>query len=149
MEERPQHRPLPEPNPVTQQAHRRQSFWQIKLPLALGAGLALMAGVGVILTSIRGTGDASRWADISLMWLILQIMPLGLILAGVLMAVIYLLARMISVLPGYSRLLLGYFMLARAQVESLSRASAEPILRLHSLSASVRAFWDALLHKPD
>lgn len=147
MEERPQPRSLPEPNPVTQQAHRRQSFWQIKLPLAIGVGLALIAGAGAIVASVRGTGDVSRWASVSLIWLILQITPLVLILAGVTAAMVYLLSAMIPVIPRYMRLVWGYFMLVQGQAERLSRVSAEPFLRIQSIAASVQAFWDALLRK--
>lgn len=147
MEERPQTRPLPAPNPVTQQAHRHQSFWQIKLPLAIGVGLALIASAGTIVATVRGAGGISRWASISLIWLILQITPLVLILIGVTAAMVYLLSVMIPVVPRYMRLLWGYFILARGGAERLSRISVEPFLRVHSIAASIRAFWDALLHK--
>lgn len=147
MEERPQPRRLPEPNPVTQQAHRHQSFWQIKLPLALGVCLALIAGAGVIVASVRGAGDVSRWANISLIWLILPMMPLVLILAGFTAAMVYLLSVMIAVIPRYTRLVWGYFILAKGQAERLSRISVEPFLRIQSITASLRAFWNALLQK--
>ena len=147
MAERVQPPPLPEPNPITMQAHRHESFWQIKLPLAIGIGVVLVAAVGVVVASFTGAGNVSGWADISVMWLILLMTPPVLILVAITAALIYLLALVIPMLPRYSRLLLGYFILVRERVGKISQISVEPVLRVHSWSASLRAFKDSLLHK--
>jgi hypothetical protein len=147
MAEQMQPSPLPEPNPVTMQAHRRESFWQIKFPLAIAIGLILLSAVCVVVASVTGVGNVSGWADISVMWLILLMTPPVLIMVAITAGLIYLLAQAIPMLPRYSRLLLGYFILVRERVGQVSKMSVEPVLRVHSWSASLQAFKDSLLHK--
>jgi hypothetical protein len=138
---------LPEPNPVTMQAHRRQTFWQIKFPLLVGLLLVLFAGVGVIWAAVSGGGDVSRWSDISVIWLVVPMLLLSLIMIAVTAGMVYLFGRMLPVLPRYSHLLLSYFVIVSHRVGSLSNAVVEPFLRAHSLSASVRAFKKSLRRK--
>jgi hypothetical protein len=147
MAEQIQRPPLPEPNPITMQAHRRESFWQIKLPLGIAIGVVVLSAVCVVVASVTGAGNISGWADISVMWLILLITPPVLIFSAITAALIYLLAQVIPMLPRYSRLLLGYFILVRERVGKISQISVEPVLRVHSWSASLRAFKDSLLGK--
>ncbi len=135
---------LPEPNPVTTQAHRSQKFWQIQFPLLLGVLLVLFTAAGVILAAVSGDGDVSRWSDISVIWLVAPMLLLTLIMIALTAAMVYLFRRMLPVLPRYSHLILGYFIIVSSRVDSLSNAVAEPFLRAHSLSASVQAFKRSL-----
>lgn len=147
MAEAPQAPQLPEPNPVTTQAHQHQAFWQIKFPLLVGVILVLIAAAGVIVASVSGGGDVSRWSDISIIWLIAPMLLLTLILIAATAGMVYMMGRLLPVLPRYSHLLLGYFLNLSIQVKGLSNAATEPFLRLHSMSASVRAFRQSLRRK--
>lgn len=140
---------LPEPNPVTTQAHRRQTFWQIKFPLILGLVLVLLAGAGVIWAAVSDGGDVSRWSDISVMWLVAPMLLLTVIMIAMTAGLVYMFSRMLPVLPRYSHLLLSYFVLVSRQVKGLSDMVVEPFLRAHSLTASVRAFQRSLRRKMD
>lgn len=147
MEEIPQSPRLPEPNPVTTAAHRRETFWQIKLPLLVGVLLVVLAGVGVIWAAVRGEGDVSRWSDISVIWLILPMLLLTLIMIVLTAGMVYMVGKLLPVLPRYTHLLLGYFVQLARRVESISNAAVEPFMRVHSASASVKAFQRALRSK--
>jgi hypothetical protein len=82
--------------------HRRQMWTQILLPILLSVILFIAIIVLTSLATFRGYGDVSRWAAISTIWLVMPIMVVSLILLVLLCAVIYLLARLIGVIPPYS-----------------------------------------------
>ena len=148
MADEPQAPQLPEPNPVTMRLHQRQSFWQIKFPLLVGVILVSLAALGVLLASASGQGDnISKWSDISLIWLLIPMILLTVIVSAATAALVYMLAQMLPVLPRYTHLLLGYFLTLSVRVKGMSNAAVEPFLRMHSTSASVRAFWRSLLGK--
>lgn len=131
---------LPEPNPVTMSVHRKQSFWQITLPLLVGVILVLIAGAGVVWAAVNDSGDVSGWSDVSVMWLIAPMLLLTIIMIAMTAAMVYVFGRLLPVLPRYTHLLLGYLVLVSRRVEGISDAAVEPFLRAHSLSASARAF---------
>ncbi len=147
MEDSPQTPQLPEPNPITTAEHQRQTFWQIKFPLLLGVLLVVLAGIGVVWAAASGGGDVSRWSDISVIWLITPMLLLTLIMILLTAGMVYMVGRLLPVLPRYTHLLLGYFVIVAKRVESISNAAVEPFLRAHSASASVKAFQKALRGK--
>ncbi len=147
MEESPQSPQLPEPNPITTAEHRRQTFWQIKFPLLVGVLLMVLAGLGVVLAAATGGGDISRWSDISVIWLITPMLLLTLIISVLTAGMVYMVGKLLPVLPRYTHLLLGYFVQVSRRVESISNAAVEPFLRAHSASASMKAFQKAIRRK--
>ena len=126
---------LPEPNPVTEAKHRHDMIWQVFLPVAIGAVLALL----LMLLTISGTNYwVSKGADVALIWLISPQLVISIIVIAINAAFIYALYRLFQVLPGYSRLILNYFLAAGVFVSQLSNRAVEPILRVRSFSASLR-----------
>ena len=72
--------------PVTHESylrHRRQSTWQIFLPIIIGSLLVLAAAVLVFLPVVGvSTGvNSSQYADTSLVWLILPVLFLAVLIA--------------------------------------------------------------------
>jgi hypothetical protein len=127
---------LPERNPVTHRAHRREVLLQITIPLAIG--LAIFLAVSVLAT--LGPDDAvSRWGDASLIWLIvpqLLVCLMALILLGGLaFGVIWL----IRTLPVYTRQLQDIFNLIGLRTRNLTDMIVEPFLRIHSFGAKLNA----------
>ena len=129
----------PEPNPVTIAAHRRQVLWQITLPVTVVVALVLLAVVGVVLAGIRGSGETSLWADISVIWLIIPMLFLTIIFIVATAAMVYLLVQVLRNLPPYSRQMQDIMALVSRRVRQYSDAAVEPFLRWHSFSASVRS----------
>ena len=73
--------------------HRRQTAWQVILPIVL-AGLILIGTVLLLcFATFRGNGDVDRWAAISIIWLVLPVMLGGLVTLAALVGVTYLLGR--------------------------------------------------------
>ena len=127
---------LPERNPVTHRAHRREVLLQITLPLIVG--LVIFLSISVLAT--LGPDDAvSRWGDASLIWLIvpqLLVCLVGLILmAGLAFGVIWL----IRTLPAYTRQLQDLFNLIGLRTRDITDKIVEPFLRIQSFGAKLKA----------
>ena len=135
---------LPEPNPVTEARHHHEMIWQVFLPIAVGAVLVLL----LMILTISGTNYwVSKGADTALIWLISPQLVVSLIVIAINAAFIYGLFRLLKVLPGYSRLILNYFLAVGVYVSQFSEKAVEPILRTRSISASVHQLVRSLRGK--
>ncbi len=126
-------------NLLTYQKHRREVFWQITLPTAVGGMLLFGLGIGAVVAAVQSQGDISRWSHISLILLILPTMFMGLILIIVLAGVIYLLTKLLVGTPYFANRVQDIFSLIGIRVEKVSQAAAIPFLRLSSFAAALRA----------
>jgi len=138
MEDKPKFQ-LPTRNPVTHAAHRREVFWQITFPFLIALIILLGLVAGVIFAGYTNAGDVSRWADVSIMWLLLPVLVIAIILFLILSGVVYLITKLLAVLPGYARLVQDFFVLVQVRVKSISDKLVEPILKLHSFKAGADA----------
>jgi hypothetical protein len=122
-----------ERNPVTQTRHRREVLWQITIPVVVGAlVLLLLAFLAAFQTSMD---QASIWADISLIWMIVPALIAVLIFFLFLAASIYLAVRLIGVLPGYFFMAHGWLLLAGDRLRQAEGKMVEPVLRARSFTA--------------
>ena len=128
-------KPVRNRNPYTHRQHRKEVWWQIIFPMALGGGILLVLS---LLTTQLSFGEASLWASISEIWLILPMMLVGLVALASLVGSIYLLQKLIRVLPFYSFELHKYLLNARAFVSKISDRSVEPALRINSINAAAK-----------
>jgi hypothetical protein len=122
-------------NPLTHRRHKKEVLWQITVPMLVGSVilLALAAlAVGIV------PGDARRWADISMIWLMVPVMLVTLLSLLFLAGSIYAVMRLIVVLPKYSYQALGWLLLLGLQLQRLNDRLVEPFLRMHMLSASMK-----------
>ena len=124
-------------NPETQAQHRREVFWQITLPLLIGVLLALAAVVGIILSASQTSVGVERWADVSLMWMILPSLFFALIFLAILIGIVYGITFLIRQVPYYAFTIQHYFELAKLKISQLSNMSVEPILKMSSMKAAM------------
>lgn len=120
------------------QLHRRQFIWQILAPILIVAILVIAASV---FAATRNENQASVWADISLIWLIIPAFFFALILFMILIGLIYAMAMLLKVTPTYTQQLQELIRLAAQKIESAADATAKPIFFLEGISASVRRFF--------
>lgn len=119
------------------QRHKRQSFWQILFPVLLG-GLVVLVGLAfLILTATKGdpASQLSGWADTSLIWLLLPVMGLGLMAVLLLGALIYLLGRLLKILPVYTALVQRYFAIGESWVKNFVARGIKPLLTAKGFQA--------------
>jgi hypothetical protein len=122
----------PERNATVHIQHRREVQRQIYLPIIIALVLVLAGVITIIIYGIRAESTLRRWADVSLIWVIIPAMFIGLIIMIVVIGVLYGITRGIGVLPKYGNIAQGYFFQAEAKVLQVSNLLVEPFLRLRS-----------------
>jgi len=135
---------LPERNPVTYKRHRKEVMWQILVPVLIGAVIVLALA---ILATTRTDAQVSKGADVSVIWMITPMLIIALIFLVLLGAMIYAMMSLLGILPSYARLVQDYFDAIRVQVGIVSDKAVEPILRMESIKASLRALGRSLRQK--
>jgi hypothetical protein len=132
---------LPKPEHHSYKLHRQQVGTQIILPIVL-AGLLMIALIVIIsLATFRGGGDVGRWAAISEMWLILPVLIIGLVGLALTIGLVYLLAKLLGILPVYTGIAQDYVNKARSYVIHAADMVVEPILGLNGFIGRVKAFF--------
>jgi heme/copper-type cytochrome/quinol oxidase subunit 2 len=117
---------LPERNPLTHEAHSHQVLWQITIPIVLGSLVVLALAV---LAGISGPAEASLWADISLIFLIIPAMLISVVFLFLFAALIYGL---------YARQAQDIVYKVEQRVKSGSDLVAEPVIRTQAFLARIR-----------
>jgi uncharacterized membrane protein YhaH (DUF805 family) len=128
------------------QRHKRQSFWQVLFPILL-AGLVVLAGLAfLILTATKGdpASQLSGWADTSLIWMLLPVLGLGLVAVLILGVLIFLLARLLKILPIYTSLVQRYFAIGESWVKNFVARGIKPLLTAKGYQAGASQLLKSL-----
>lgn len=129
---------LPERNPITHAKHRKEVFWQIIFPMLIGVLLVLVVSIIVLLSATHEATNLSRWADVSLIWLILPSLFFALLLLIFLGGVVYLVTVLLQITPRYACIIQNYFELGKYKVIQISHQITSPIVKGKSMWAVVR-----------
>ena len=116
--------------------HRRQLWTQILLPVLLAS--VLLCGIVAVasVSAFRGHGAVGRWAAISTIWLVIPSMLAGLVVFGALATMVYLVWRLVRLIPSYS--LRAQRLLHR--VETTTKRGAEMVRRPTSAVRALATF---------
>jgi hypothetical protein len=156
---------LPERNPLTHAKHRKEVFWQVAFPVAIGVVLFVVVLIALLLMTLNEAQDlqamptpasagelgqdmvemvyyqqdtTSRLAKVSEIWLIMQVMVFALVTLLVLSALVFLMTRFLGVMPGYMRIGQDFFALTSLRVGHVMDAIVEPFLKGKSAAAAAR-----------
>jgi ABC-type sugar transport system permease subunit len=129
---------VPERNPVTHSKHRREVFWQIILPMLIGLLLVLTVVSIIIFSGTSSTSELSRWADVSMIWLILPSLFIALLFLIFLIAFTYLITVVLRMTPRYARILQLYFETGKYRVNLISDKITDPIIKSKGIWAVMR-----------
>jgi heme/copper-type cytochrome/quinol oxidase subunit 2 len=132
--------PFPQEHP-SYQVHRRQMWTQILLPLLLTVLLFLAVIVLTSIATFRDNGEVSRWAAISTIWLVIPILFTGLIFLAILAGMIYLLARLIGLIPPYSNQAQRFVYRIEGHVKRGAEMTRKPVLFLDLLKSQIKKIF--------
>ncbi len=121
---------------MTHAKHRREVRWQITLPFVIGILLCLALSV---LSFFAGSGTASVWADISLIWLIIPALFFALIALIILGGLAYAVYYVIKVLPPAMLKVQVFFTTIYAAVKRASDSAASPFIKAQGFAAGAKA----------
>jgi len=124
-------------NLKTQADHRREVFWQITVPLVLG-GLVLGVACALPAAVVANGGTLRKWADISLMWVLIPVMIFGVLPLAVFGGLAYGVTRLLPVMPGAMFKLQTLFRRFHDTVTNICDKLVAPIMRAKSVSAQAR-----------
>lgn len=127
---------LKQRNPITREAHRRQTFWQIYMPLIVFGTLVI---ISIILAIFADSEATSKWSDISLIFMISITMVVFLITIVGLVFLVYYLRQLLRATPYFFFTLQRYAYIVEIRVNRVSNAAAEPFLRVNSYIAGARS----------
>ena len=131
---------LPERNPVTRKAHQREVLRQITLPLIVGVIVLLAVAILFVVLALRGQDQTvSTWGDISLIWLIMPSLFIALIFLVLLAGLAYGVIKLIEILPRFFLKLQNAIATAGASIKRVNDALVEPIIKIRSFTASLKA----------
>jgi len=125
---------IPSPNPITQAEHHRQVRWQILLPLILGGVIVIVLAV---LATMGANPQVAQWGNISAVFLILPLLLVLLVTLVILSLLVYLMARLLKILPSYTRLAQMYIDQFGSVIKRVSDRIASPVITGGSVSAGI------------
>jgi hypothetical protein len=132
---------LKERNPATRAAHQREVLWQITLPFIIGLLVILGLAALTIVSALGGAEGVSKWADISLIWLIIPSILTTLIFLIIVSALVYLVVKLIGVLPEYAYKTQEFLAKMRARLQAASDTAAKPVIQAGGFFAALRVLF--------
>ena len=125
----------------TKTTHRKDTFWQIWLPLIVSVLLILALAVVIVVSTVRDTsGDFNtKWSSISLVYLSLPTLLLALIVLILLAGLIYLLVRLYQWIPGFSLRVTDFMNQVSYYARLVCDKSVSPIVFVRSKYAGLNA----------
>lgn len=132
---------IPQPIHESYKRHRRELVWQIILPVALTALLVVALIVLINIATFNQGGDVGRWAAISTIWIVVPVMVAGLVFLVILVALVYLMMRLLGIIPTYTGLAQDYVNKAAVYVKRGADMAVKPVLFLDGIGAGIKAFF--------
>ena len=129
---------LPEPNPVTQAAHKKDFFKSVLLPL----GLVLLVMIAlVVVFAIFGVGEIETWSQIATIMLVSLWLVFGLVILALVGGLVYLVSYVLKVMPSYTRKAQEGIDTIRDQAIRGADITVKPVIQIESFLAAVNAIF--------
>lgn len=122
----------------TIRTHKRQFIVQILVPFLLLAGL-IIAGAAAAL--VAGTTRTATLTDISVIWLLLPALVIGVAILAVTITFIYGMAELLKILPRYSGKTQDFFTLVSSGTHRLADGTAKPFIWFRQAGAAVKSLF--------
>jgi len=117
------------------QERRKQVVWMIWVPLILFILLIIAASVMVCMPNISGV-NTSALGSVSFIWVSAPAIPILLIVAGILIGMIYFLAKFIGLLLPFFHKVQFYFDFASKKTKEFADKAAAPVITTKGFQAS-------------
>ncbi len=134
-------------NHLSYQAHRKQVWQQILLPILLTTVIFIAVIALIVNNSLRGNSDVGRWAAMSTIWILLPVLMAGFIFLIILGALIYLMLRLINIIPQYSYQAQRIFYRIESGAKTISKMAHKPMLLAQALTQELGTLAKAAIKK--
>ena len=132
--------PLPKrPRPLPDPKHRKQTFWQIWVPLCLSILVILfLAVLAAVSAGTSASPTVTKWAHLSAIYMITPVLIAGFVMLAIIGLVIYGMARLLDILPVYTRMIQGFFRQIAIAIRAWSDKTVQPVL-------AIKSWWAGLI----
>jgi hypothetical protein len=120
-----------------QKQHRKDVFWQIWLPVGIGAAAFLALGVMAAFSLQTGSDSAARWGHIAVMWMILPLFVVGFAILALLLGLIFGVSKITQITPKYTGILLHYVQQIARAIRLYANKGINPIMVIRSTNAAL------------
>ncbi len=120
--------------------HRRQFNLQILLPILLMVILIVIVGGSCVIIFAAKGDAASQWADTSLVFMIMPALIFALAGTALIAVFIYLMAKLLNILPVYTNRVQGFFANMAAWTRKIADMLVKPVFAVHSSLAGAKRF---------
>ena len=132
---------LPLPAHESYLKHRKDLAWKIIFPVVLSSLLCIGLVVLVNIATFRNGGDVGRWAAISTMWIAIPTIIGMLIVLALLAGIVYLLAKLLNILPPYTAMVQDFFYKVESYARRGADAVANRVISINSIAASINRIF--------
>lgn len=133
-----QEKKLPEPNPVTRAAHKKDFFRRVTLPLLLGILLLAAMVVAFVLIPV---GDIETWSQISTIVLVGLWLIFGLLLVILVGGLVFLVSYVLKIMPPYTRMAQEGIDTIRERAIQGADITVKPVIKIQSFLAAVNVIF--------
>lgn len=119
-----------------EQKHRREVLLQITLPMVI---FVLLIVAVAVFAATGAPGNVSRWASVSLIWLIIPMIFVAFLFLIILAGLAFGVTRLVAIIPEYAHQVQDAFTKVGELVKQGSDTAVEPFLRVQSFVASIQA----------
>jgi hypothetical protein len=127
-------------NKSTEAIHNRETLVQIYIPMIAGVLLVVAVGLVAGIASAANGAVGRLWADISLVFVIVQmlvlLLPVLIVMVGLVIGVWYL----VKILPPYMKVAQDYIVLFGRKVEQAAQLAVKPVIQTKSAVAGADNF---------
>ncbi len=124
-----------------QYSTKKDTLYQIYLPLGIFILLILTLGVLAIVSTTNNFSQTADWANISVVILSVPFFMISLLFLAILILLIYAQSKLLKWLPIQTKRLYALILRVSAFVWRFSDKAASPIINVKSWSAAVRRFF--------
>ena len=128
------------PRPLSDPKHRKQTFWQIWVPLCLSfLVILLLAVLAAISAGSSASPTVTKLSHLSTIYMITPVLIVGVVVLVLMGLVIYGMTRLIDILPVYTRMVQGFFRQIAEFFRMWSNRTVQPVLAIKSWWAGLKA----------
>ena len=135
----------PPENHLSYKKHRRQVWTQIFTPifltLMLVVGVAVLAGKATFAEGL----DPTRWTAISIIWLVLPILAIGLVVLIILTSLTYMLAEVLHYIPPQTFKAQNFIYKVAEITQRFTNMAAKPFQFVEDVSTKLKGFFQRWL----
>ena len=132
---------IPQPVHETYLKHRRELRWKILAPVIAASVLWVLCSGRVYVATFGYGGDVTLWAEISEIYLAIPTIIFLVILFALVGGLVFLMARLLSVLPRYTFMAQDLSYKMKAFVRRGADKAVKPVIFLDSLGASINRIF--------